>query len=261
MSAKVIVNADDFGKDENCSSAIIECFEKGLISQTTLMVNMPYTEEAVRLAKRKAIDSHIGLHITLTEGVPITDQIKECRTFCDDNGCFLKNGFRSVVYGRYKKNEENALRIELEAQICRYLDLELPLMHCDGHHHAHIALPVFYVLAPLLVKYQFRSVRKHIYSSWDSLFHPHIRVWLQNYLRRYPRQLKKVDYFGSVEHCIRHWKLFQQGKSVEVMVHPRYNSEGSLVDFKVDDGELMSVAISDLLGQTKRLFTYGSILH
>lgn len=261
MVAKVIVNADDFGKDENCSSAIVECFEKGLISQTTLMVNMPFAEEAVRIAKGKSIDPYIGLHITLTEGEPVTDQIKECRTFCDDNGYFLKNGFRSVIYGRYQKKEEDALRVELEAQICRYLDFELSLMHCDGHHHAHIALPVFYVLAPLLVKYHFRSVRKHIYSTWDSLFHPHIRVWLQNYLRRYPRQLKKVDYFGSVEHCIRHWKLFQHGKSVEVMVHPRYNSEGSLVDFKVDDGELMSVAISDLLGQTKRLFTYGSILY
>ncbi len=49
----IIVNADDFGKNEEVSRAVLEAFEEKLITRTTLMVNMPYADKAVELAKQK----------------------------------------------------------------------------------------------------------------------------------------------------------------------------------------------------------------
>ena len=47
----LFVNADDFGLSHEVNMAIVEAFKKGLINNTTIMVNMPGFEEAVRLAE------------------------------------------------------------------------------------------------------------------------------------------------------------------------------------------------------------------
>ena len=49
---KLIVNADDFGLCTSVNKAIIECHLAGNINSTTLMANMPGTEEAVELSKK-----------------------------------------------------------------------------------------------------------------------------------------------------------------------------------------------------------------
>lgn len=51
----MIINADDFGYNQSVNRAIDECFKKKLINRTTIMVNMPYAEEAAVLAKEKVI--------------------------------------------------------------------------------------------------------------------------------------------------------------------------------------------------------------
>ena len=47
----MIINADDFGYSESVNKAISDCFERGLINRTTIMVNMPHAEEATAMAK------------------------------------------------------------------------------------------------------------------------------------------------------------------------------------------------------------------
>ena len=44
----MVINADDFGYSESVNKAISDCFEKGLINRTTIMVNMPQAEAKVR---------------------------------------------------------------------------------------------------------------------------------------------------------------------------------------------------------------------
>ena len=56
----LIINADDFGKNQNVNKAITECFNKGLINQTTVMVNMPGIYEAVELVLVVVGDYHFG---------------------------------------------------------------------------------------------------------------------------------------------------------------------------------------------------------
>lgn len=260
---RIIVTADDFGKDENASYAIVESLSKGYVSQTSLMVTMPYADRAVELARAKGLDRTIGLHITLTEGFPITDQIKQSATFCAPDGSFLRDGFRNRIFRRYNKFDEEVLAIELEAQIKKFISYGLPLRHCDGHHHAHISYPVFYVLAPLLVKYGFLTVRKPVDAIWECIWHPRLAAWLCNLLRKVfcKGKFSTTSHFGSIELCVKFWRVFCKDSSVEVMTHPRYNDKGDLVDSKGDDGNLMRDAVSFFYEKNLTFCTYGSLLH
>ena len=39
MERYLIINADDFGMNESCNRAIVLAFQKGIITDTTLMAN------------------------------------------------------------------------------------------------------------------------------------------------------------------------------------------------------------------------------
>ena len=258
---KIIVNADDFGKDENATGAILESFSKGFITQTTLMVNMSSSVDAVERAKKAGLQSRIGLHITLTEGCPLTSRIKGCRNFCAPDGTFLRDGVRCRQWRPYVGEELLALREELEAQIARFMKFGLQLMHCDSHHHVHMIPPVFYVLAPLLMKYGFRSIRTGIDIPWEHLFHPRIFGWAQRGLRKvfWPNRITQADHFGSVELMMRKRTTFRDCDIIEVMVHPRYNKQSRLVDFKSTDGRPMYDVFRDMSEWKGCLCAYGDL--
>ena len=82
----MILNADDFGYSRSVNRAIADCFARGLINRTTIMVNMPFAEEAAQLAREGGFFDCVGLHINLTEGKALS---AECAAseLCDENGC------------------------------------------------------------------------------------------------------------------------------------------------------------------------------
>ena len=84
----IVVNADDFGMSRQTNEAILQAFEKGLISSTTIMANMPAFEEACQLARQHHLQRRIGLHLNVTEGKPLTADIADCPRFCDAGGCW-----------------------------------------------------------------------------------------------------------------------------------------------------------------------------
>jgi chitin disaccharide deacetylase len=77
----IVVNADDFGASRRINQAILQAFEKRLISSATIMANMPAFEEACRLARQNDLQRGIGLYLNLTEGKPLTREIAECPPF------------------------------------------------------------------------------------------------------------------------------------------------------------------------------------
>lgn len=54
-SGMIIVNADDFGCSKVINQAIMTCLDRGLISSTTIMANMPGFHEACELANSRAL--------------------------------------------------------------------------------------------------------------------------------------------------------------------------------------------------------------
>ncbi|MBQ7603262.1 MAG: ChbG/HpnK family deacetylase, partial [Clostridia bacterium] len=64
---KLIINADDFGLSSSINRGIVECIEAGIISSTTMMMNTPYTAEAIKMAKDMGL-KNVGIHLNLTYG-------------------------------------------------------------------------------------------------------------------------------------------------------------------------------------------------
>ena len=91
---KLIVNADDFGLTEGNTIAHVLAHEDGILTSTTLMVNMPFAPLAVSLAKKHP-KLGIGIHLVLTMGRPLLEGPK---SFTDENGNFRKQGTYASGY-------------------------------------------------------------------------------------------------------------------------------------------------------------------
>ena len=237
---QVIVNADDYGFDENRTKAILQAYEEGWISTTTAMVNMPWFEKSLEMAKGSRLFDNIGLHLNLTEGTPLTDSIKKSPLFCDENGQF------NAVFHRSKKCrlvlpefERNAVKEEVAAQFEKYRQSGLISFHLDSHHHSHTDWSVAGIVLPLAQKYGFKRVRlsrnfgtgltmpKRIYKYF-------LNKKLQNYLE------SNTEYFCNYEDFVKNWQILPVQSSLEIMTHPLYSKNhepdlsGELTEFHWD---------------------------
>ena len=126
---KLIINADDFGLSKSISDGIIEGIKGGYITSTSIMANMEYAEYAIKEALNNNINC-IGLHINLTVGKPIIENIN----LIDDDGKFLYN--RKQIENP-KLTYEDAYN-EIVAQINKveeYSNGLIKIDHLDMHHH------------------------------------------------------------------------------------------------------------------------------
>jgi len=229
---RVKINADDFGISQDVNDAIRLCFEKRMITSTTLMVNMPYAPDAVKIAKEEGFDERVGLHLNLTAGVPLTGAIRSSRTFCDKRGMFhagfhLSTGSRIFL----PMAEKKLLAEEIEAQVRRYLAFGLPLKHLDSHHHVHTDLSVWSVAQPILLKYGFRSARlsRNIYAEGrTSAVNSIYKKYYNNLIKK--AGFEVTDYFGSFEDFEAAFDKLQENSIAEIMVHPMFSESGDLVD-------------------------------
>ena len=61
----LIVNADDFGYGRGINRGILEAHRQGVVTSATLVVNAPFTAEAVGIARDNPGLS-VGLHVNFT---------------------------------------------------------------------------------------------------------------------------------------------------------------------------------------------------
>lgn len=127
---KIIINADDFGFSQSINNGIIDAYNEGLISSTTIMINMPYAEDAISKWKKNN-SLGLGLHINLTQGSPISNNVK---SLVDENNIFHKH--RKVENEEIKINYDDAYT-EIKAQINKLLSYNVKIDHLDYHHDIH----------------------------------------------------------------------------------------------------------------------------
>lgn len=152
---KIILNADDFGMTHEANLGVVKAMNEGFCSQTSVVVNTNYFDEAVRLAKENGFQDKVGLHINLFEGTPLTSGIKKLKSYARYDMFEYRPGFIK----RHTAMEVEIIRAELEAQIQKYLAGGFTLMNIDSHHCAFYDKPVFEALLPLIKKYNFKSIR------------------------------------------------------------------------------------------------------
>ncbi|MCR4892019.1 MAG: ChbG/HpnK family deacetylase [Lachnospiraceae bacterium] len=235
---RAIVNGDDFGINENVNRAITECFERRILTGTTLMVNMPRAREAAELAHRYGFAEMVGLHLNLTSGRPLTTPIRSCRRFCRKGGRF--NAYfqqHTLTRLSISRREREAVAIEIEAQIRRYLSFGLPERHLDSHHHVHTDRSIMRELMPLLMKYNFHSIRltRNLFQQMGFLK----RVYKKNFNGNLKKSgLITTDYFGSYQDLLQMGDELPDNALVEIMLHPMYGPNGRLMDTKTPISEV-----------------------
>lgn len=124
---KLIINADDFGLSESVNRGIVDCYKEGLISSTSIMMNTPYTNQAIELAKKHDI-KNIGIHLNLTYGKSVLPA-SEVPSLVDENGTF----HYVCMLGYYTQYLD--AKKELKAQIEKFLATGLKPTHLDHHHY------------------------------------------------------------------------------------------------------------------------------
>jgi predicted glycoside hydrolase/deacetylase ChbG (UPF0249 family) len=237
---RLIVNADDFGWDENRTRAIVEAYRRGMVTTATIMANMPWFNQAAEMAKEIGLFPHIGLHLCLTEGMPLTESIRRSRLFCHEDGSFHgefhRSPFRRLFLPAF---ERRAVAEEAEAQMSRYIEKGFPMMHLDSHHHSHTDLSIAQIVMPLAHKFGFRTVR--LSRNMGGGLTP-LKRFYKSFINRRLCQLTAPNaaFFCAFRDLAACWRSLPDGASVEIMSHPLYRDaesgelsmDGALMDFR-----------------------------
>ncbi len=129
---KLIINADDFGLSESVNQGILHGIKEGVITSASLMMNMPATNDAIRLIKNNQL-KNIGIHLNITVGKPLR---KDVGSLVDGNGNFH---YRDKI-GSLAAYED--VKKEMAAQIDKFISAGFYPDHLNCHHdiykHEHI---------------------------------------------------------------------------------------------------------------------------
>lgn len=189
MNEKLIINADDYGLSESVNQAIEYCLVNGVIDRASLMVNMPYCDAAVKRIFELHLNRKIGLHLNLTEGSPLTDDILNTE-FCE-SGVLSGKNFKVHPISKIflRRDAKSAVEKELRAQIEKYINYNISQeIHIDSHQHVHVKWSILRILLPLLKEYEIKSIRLSInilenrpINLFKRMYHAFVNILIQKY--------------------------------------------------------------------------------
>lgn len=133
MSIRLIVNADDYGRDDDVSRGIRQAHSQGIVTSTTAMLNFPANQANLRLAAKEAPGLGLGVHLVLTSGKPLL-AAGEIPSLVDENGAFLRP---DKFWSKLDSLNSEEVMAEWRAQIDRFIRIMgHPPTHLDSHHHS-----------------------------------------------------------------------------------------------------------------------------
>ncbi|MDD6022127.1 MAG: ChbG/HpnK family deacetylase [Oscillospiraceae bacterium] len=125
MSKYLIINADDFGYNQQQNSAITELLEKGLITSTSLLAVAPEAKAAAEYSKEKCVD--VGVHLTINSD----DKIRKWQSLSQASS--FEGGLPSDHKDLIFKTKRKDVREELENQYRFITDNGGTVDHADNH--------------------------------------------------------------------------------------------------------------------------------
>ena len=146
MTRILIVNADDCNLTAGVTRGILEAHRRGLVTSTTVMVNLPGLERTRDLLHAvPSLDA--GLHCNLTFGPPVLPPAS-VPSLVDASGRFIRDPARQARAGDLAQ-----VREELAAQAGRFeAAFGRRPSHLDSHHHLHRFPGVFGAVLEVAVR-------------------------------------------------------------------------------------------------------------
>lgn len=208
---RIIFNADDFGLSKGVNEGILNCYQSGAITSTSLMTNTLFFEDAVALIHQHQLPN-IGLHVNLTEFKSVLSTHK---TIINSEGAFLRTIADS------KAIDIDEVYAEIEAQYQKALQAGVTITHLDSHHHVHMSYALRKPFIAFAKKHQL-PLRKINFFTRNPL------RWLE-----FKRDIHGVNYYTDffsanfyddtlqLETLIKIAKQHYKG-TIEIMCHPGY---------------------------------------
>jgi predicted glycoside hydrolase/deacetylase ChbG (UPF0249 family) len=142
----LIINADDLGISPEVNRGIFIAHEKGVVTDSSLLIKGPYAQQALETIK-KSPSFHAGIHIDLdpllgwkSPGIERLPRLK-----------LLEMMNKTDFIKRVKK--------EIDTQVKAFLDAGLIPSHIDTHHHVHGFPQVFEPLVEAMDRYGITAIR------------------------------------------------------------------------------------------------------
>lgn len=239
MPKYLIVNADDLGMSPGVNRGILEAHEQGIVTSTTVMINMPAAEAGIRLAQQRAPRLGLGLHINLSFGAPVSDPARVPSLVLPD-GQFCAT--YEALIERLPSFRSEDLQAEITAQAARFVRLAGgPPDHLDSHHGVTYMHPAaFDVMLRLAAHYQI-PIRNgewflsdeavgHLPPSPDGLLVHRLRaVYVANPRPRWPLPcpVSELPFYGegaTLENLLGILARLPEGVT-ELMCHPGYAAD------------------------------------
>lgn len=246
--SKIIINADDFGICNGINYGIVDCYEKGILTSTTLMVTMGGAEHAAKLAKQYP-GLGIGLHLNITLGKPLTDG----KSLVGDNGQFIKP---KDMPSNHHYNAEEVYR-EFLAQYKRFIELmgRKPT-HLDSHLFATDIYEEARNAAIKISEDEHLPIRNCVVKEF-----PEVKFWCGYSLNLPIGSYKGLDFlYTTIDEM-------EKNEYVEIMVHPGYmdrfimtNSSLNLDRLNDVDSLLDSKLKNFLISRGNGFINYSSII-
>ena len=163
---KLLVHADDVGYCRERDQGIFRCVESGVIKNVSFLVTFRCKEDTVTKCK-ELMDSRglvVGLHINLTEGTPISDDIP---SLIDKNGDMKgKMGFRESWECGDICREDVEKEIHAQCRVFHELFGCYP-SHVDSHQHIHQINGITEIITSIVREYGVKSIRRQCVSVWN----------------------------------------------------------------------------------------------
>jgi chitin disaccharide deacetylase len=150
----LIVHADDFGETPEITQGIRLAIEAGVLTSTSIMANMPGTQDALRQVGGLADRASFGVHLNLCEGQPLTPArslVEPSGRFCSKRALAVRSVTGQLVLADVER--------EIAAQLGFVRDHGVSISHLDGHKHLHQLPLVSTAVANVLPRFVIRRVR------------------------------------------------------------------------------------------------------
>lgn len=217
----LIITADDCGLTEAVNQKTYDLHQAGYISAASVMTNYPAHQHALALF-RTCPDLDLGIHLSLTDGHPVSDNnehhphlLNEDFSFRSNLSLYLRSHFFSAAAADWIRNE-------LDAQMRRFTDAGLRPRHISTHHHFHSIPLLRRIVHELATRYEVRWVRAHDFRASVS---PH-NFFLRRQQRRERHTFTMPDYVGAVQACsslpVEKFcaRIMRLDGTVEIVIHP-----------------------------------------
>jgi predicted glycoside hydrolase/deacetylase ChbG (UPF0249 family) len=138
-TGRLIINADDWGRDRKTTEATFECVRRGTVSAVSAMVFMEDSERAAEVARASGMDA--GLHLNFT--APFT--ARECPPQLAERQGQLAAYLQRHPLARVLFNPWLAGSFEyvVKAQLDHFVQIYgAAPRRIDGHHHLHLCANV-----------------------------------------------------------------------------------------------------------------------